>query len=318
LGRWDVRFATGERSIPELPDPFAALPVCSPGMLTGKGGQPPDEPPPGYPTAIARDGIVPDDPEHPGDIVRRARGVFELIWQDRAGAIEQEACEILGVRELRDYFRRPGAFFADHLKRYSKSRRQAPIYWPLSSISGSYTLWIYYHRLDADLLYRAVNDYVNPKIVDTARTISRYTAQLAGAGAGDAKTRRALDDGRALLSELGDFKAELLRVAGLPYRPNLDDGVLISAAPLWKLFRLPKWRKDLDACWKKLEKGEYDWTHLAYAIWPERVHEVCRRDRSIAIAHDLESICEAPPPGTAKGRRKKAVPAEAELFEDEE
>ena len=37
--------------------------------------------------------------------------------------------------------RRPTGFFADHLKRYSKSRRQAPIYWPLSTAKGSYTLW---------------------------------------------------------------------------------------------------------------------------------------------------------------------------------
>jgi hypothetical protein len=70
-----------------------------------------------------------------------------VICKDRAEAIEQEACEILGVKDLREYFRKTALFFADHLKRYSKSRRQAPIYWPLSKASGSYTLWIYYHRL---------------------------------------------------------------------------------------------------------------------------------------------------------------------------
>jgi len=43
-------------------------------------------------------------------------------------SIEREACENLGVPTLREYFRKPAGFFADHLKRYSKSRRQAPIY----------------------------------------------------------------------------------------------------------------------------------------------------------------------------------------------
>ena len=33
VGRWDIRYATGERAAPELPDPFAPLPVYSPGML---------------------------------------------------------------------------------------------------------------------------------------------------------------------------------------------------------------------------------------------------------------------------------------------
>ncbi|WP_420447244.1 hypothetical protein [Candidatus Palauibacter sp.] len=40
--------------------------------------------------------------------------------------------------------------------------------------------------------------------------------------------------------------------------------------------------------WKKLEKGNYDWAHLALRYWPERVHEKCRTDKSLAIAHNLE------------------------------
>ena len=86
------------------------------------------------------------------------------------------------------------------------------------------------------------------------------------------------------------MRGELLRVASLPYRPSLDDGVLISAAPLHDLFRLPGWRADLAACWQNLVMGKHDWSHLAYAIWPERVKEVCRGDKSIAIAHGLETL----------------------------
>ena len=37
--------------------------------------------------------------------------------------------------------------------------------------------------------------------------------------------------------ELVDFRDELLRVAKLPYKPDLNDGVLITAAPSWRLFR---------------------------------------------------------------------------------
>ena len=45
-------------------------------------------------------------------------------------------------------------FFPFHLQRYSKSRRKAPIYWPLATASGRYTLWIYYPSLEQpDALY---------------------------------------------------------------------------------------------------------------------------------------------------------------------
>ena len=118
--------------------------------------------------------------------------------------------------------------------------------------------------------------------------------------AGNAEKRDELEKLQDFRQELIDFRDELLRVAKLPYRPNLNDGVLITASPLWKLFRLKKWQNDLKACWEKLETGEYDWAHLAYSIWPDRVREKCKTDRSIAIAHDLEHLCEIEPKKTKK------------------
>lgn len=260
-------------------------------MLQNAQGLPaaPDDVPADYPLRISWPGILVDDENHGEDIERRVRETLRVIYGDRADAIEAEACEILGVRTLRDYFRKPTAFFADHLKRYSKSRRQAPIYWPLATASGSYALWLYYPRLDEDLLYTAVNRYLEPKMAALGRRLEELDLQLPTATGREAgELRREHEDLTTLQSELADLRAELLRVAALPYKPDLDDGVLISAAPLAKLFRLSKWRKDLEACWKKLEKGDYDWAHLAMAVWPERVHEACRRDRSIAIAHGVE------------------------------
>ena len=253
-----------------------------------------------YPLDIAWDGIFVDDPGHPLDFEHRLREVFTVLWNDRAEAIEQEACELLGVKSLRDYFRKPSSFYADHLKRYSKSRRQAPIYWPLSTAKGSYTLWIYYHRLSDQTLHTALADFVDPKIKDVRAEISLLRESN--------NIRSRLEELLDLEGELLDFQVEIERIIKLPWQPNLNDGVFITAAPLWQLFRLPKWQKDLKACWDKLEKGEYDWAHLAYSIWPKRVEEVCKTDRSIAIAHGLEHLCqvEPPKPKAKRGRKKKA------------
>ncbi len=40
FARWDIRFATGEKQAPELPNPFAPLPVCPPGLLKNVAGLP--------------------------------------------------------------------------------------------------------------------------------------------------------------------------------------------------------------------------------------------------------------------------------------
>ena len=243
--------------------------------------------------------------------MRRVREVLDLIWKDKAHAIEQEACEILGVKDLRDYFRRPSGFFQDHLKRYSKNRRKAPIYWPLSTASGSYTLWIYYHRLTDQMLYAAVNKYLEPKITEVERAAAHIEKELETASGREAtRLSDRFNEGRAFISELQQLRQELLWIAALPYKPDLNDGVIINAAPFYKLFRLRPWANDTAQIWKRLEKGDCDWAHLAYTVWPERVKEACRKDRSIAIAHSLEDLCEVVPPtakggGMRKGRKAK-------------
>jgi hypothetical protein len=91
-----------------------------------------------------------------------------------------------------------------------------------------------------------------------------------------------------LESELEQFKVDLLEIAAF-WKPNLNDGVQITAAPLWKFLRHTSWRNKLKETWEELKAGDYDWAHLALSIWPERVvKEKCITDRSIAIAHDLE------------------------------
>jgi hypothetical protein len=331
FGRWDIRYATGERPAPELPDPFAPLPVCPPGMLQGDDGLP-LSPEAGrrlrtegrYPLDVAWDGILVDDPEHPLDLERRVHVALAVLWpggsatSPSADALEHEACALLGVPTLREWFRRPAGFFADHLKRYSKSRRQAPIYWPLSTASGSYTLWLYYHRLTDQTLYKCIQNFVDPKLAEVEKQTHHLRTVLA-AEEGSGKDRRKLEELEDLRRELKDFRAELERWAG-KWKPNLNDGVLITASPLWKLFGLPKWQKDLKACWKELEKGDYDWAHLAYTLWPDRVREKCETDRSLAIAHSLEELCAVKAPEKkAKKKAGKKKPAEdPELIKESE
>jgi hypothetical protein len=289
FGRWDIRYATGERPAPEPPDPFAPLPVCPPGQLQNALGLPArqEDVPASYPIHIPWDGILVDDEHHPRDVVERVRETLGTLWKERAEAIEQEACEILGVQSLRDWFRKPTGFFADHLKRYSKSRRQAPIYWPLSSPNGLYTVWLYYHRLTPDTLFTVLRDHVKPKLEYEERQAFQLR-QEAGATPSPSQ-RRDIAEAEELVEDLRAFKAELDRVAPL-YRPDLNDGVIINHAPLWRMIGLPKWRKDCQATWNELVKGDYDWAHLALHLWPERVIPKCATDRSLAIAHGLDAI----------------------------
>ena len=324
FGRWDIRIAVDSSLAPPLLGPLDSLPVCPPGALIGPEGLPANPgcivseewlrarpnvnslPPNGaverqtildseYPIRICWNGILVDEEGQAEDIVGRIHEVLEVIWKEKIWDIEQEVCEFLGVNSLQDYIRNPNKFFSDHLKKYSKNRRQAPLYWPISTDSGSYTLWLYYHRLTSQTLYSCINDFVDPKInqVTNAANLLRQKSTRKNT------EEKELEQLANLELELKDFREELLLIAAF-WKPNLNDGVQITAAPLWKVFRHAKWQKTLKETWQKLEKGDYDWAHLAYSIWPERVREKCRKDKSLAIAHGLEELFEEPPAVTKK------------------
>jgi hypothetical protein len=122
VGRFDVRFATGERDWPEEPDPFDPLPACSPGMLTGGDGLPLAEPPARYPVSVSP--VLVDDRGHGWDITERVRTVFEVVFGADADAWWSDVGMALrGQGGQTSAWLRKG-FFDHHLRMYSRSRRK--------------------------------------------------------------------------------------------------------------------------------------------------------------------------------------------------
>jgi hypothetical protein len=207
--------------------------------------------------------------------------IAQSLWGADAESFLQSVENSNG--SLRLYLSGSGGFFTEHLKRYSKNRRQAPIYWQLSAAGGGYVVWLYYQRFTQDTLYRVLHDFVEPRIQQTEREQFEFESQTALPGDGAAR----LQEAQTLLQDLRVLKNELDLVAPL-WNPNLNDGVIINHAILWRITPYTPWQKKCKECWDKLVKGDYDWAHLAFHLWPERVIPKCTTDRSLAIAHGLE------------------------------
>jgi hypothetical protein len=81
---------------------------------------------------------------------------------------------------------------------------------------------------------------------------------------GDGRSARevanALAAEQQLSEELRLFRDEAQRIAGLGWMPDLDDGVILCAAPLANLF--PAW-KDTDAARKQIKAGDYPWATVS-------------------------------------------------------
>ena len=260
FGRFDWRLATGEHKAPPEPDPFDPLPAKSPGML-------PDGAEPFHTYAD----ILVDDKGDPHDLPHLIEEVLEKVSMPIPS-------------DVRNWLQHD--FFASHLQHYSKSQRKAAIYWPLSARSGGYTLWVYYPSMTDQTLYTAVNDFVEPKL---KQVVAQVTTLSVGGPKRTHDEEKRLEELENMEDDLTDLRDMLLKIAPT-YHPNEDDGVQITAAPLWPLFHHKPWQKLLKETWTKLEKGDYDWAHLAMDYWPERVRAKCTIDKSLAIAHGLEDL----------------------------
>jgi hypothetical protein len=288
FGRWDIRY-TKDKPVPDFGDVFDPLPFMPVVSLK-------DNEKDGYPLELPQDAIIKGC-----EIVRYIRKAMDYIWGDQADDIEYELCQLIGTNSLQIYLDNPNGFFAYHFTRYTKSRRKAPIYWPLTSEEGTVTYWVYYPQLDDRTLPNIIHK-LNEEIIS-------LKAELQTTG-----DKNQTNDLSNKILDLQSMSEELERIVDLPYKPNQDDGVPVTAAPLRHLFKNKKWVTECEENWKKLEEGEYDWSHLAYTLYPARIRQKAKKDWCMALTHGLEELCENKPK-EKKPRPKKEVQQQHTLFD---
>ena len=274
FGRWDPEATRRRAALLDGVSAFDALPVFA--LAAGDTDK-----------CRCRSEFV-DDEGGQADLV----AAVEKLLEQTSGAptFASELVAWTGAASLRSFFRADwcSGFFQAHLATYSKSRRKAPIYWQLATPSASYSVWLYIHAFTKDTLFRVQNDYVAPKLAHEERRLESLADELRNGTTASQRKQFAAQE--ALVQDLRALLDEVKRVAPI-WNPNLDDGVIINFAPLWRLVPQNKpWQKELKSTWDELCAGEYDWAHLAMHLWPERVVPKCAKDRSLAIAHGLEDV----------------------------
>ena len=166
FGRWSVKpvLDVGQQDL------LSSLPVMSPAMaIESEWGGPMGR--------VVVDGIAVDDI----GVAAASRDLSELVLEVAAVvgqetlAMVQEVPNSLGSGSVREFL--ASSFFAGHLSAYSKSRRKAPIYWQLSIPSKRYSVWLYYHRINRDTLWRVLNDFVKPKAAQEERRLAALRAE---------------------------------------------------------------------------------------------------------------------------------------------
>ena len=294
FGRWNTAYAKGEKAIPAFGDVFDALPFMP---VVSQG-----EEPCSTQLAVPSDGIMTNEEESPLCLANHVREVMVWLWGNRADDMEYELCQLIGCKSLQTYLSSPTGFFDYHFKRYTKSRRKAPIYWLLASEDGTVDYWVYYPKLSKNTL---------PQLIILLREKGeQLRTRLNAALAAHDKTQEM--QVRAEQEQVEGMMEKLNRIIEAGYVPNHDDGVPVTAAPLLHLAASRLWRTECEKNMELLAKGDYDWSHLAMSMYPARVAQKAKKDWCMALTHGLEHICENKPK-EKKTRKKKADAIQTEM-----
>ena len=244
------------------------------------------------------DGITVLDECHPRDLVALAEQALRLMLDgptdDSASANRKssirnrqsdEVIQIGAGGDLRDFLSRD--FFTKwHFRWY----RKRPVYWPLQSARRSYGFVLFHECIDRMTLYTLQRDYLDVKLNALRLQIDDLRRKAEGqSGAGRKRTERQIEQVAGLLDEVNEFAKAMARIVAEGYEPEpnwIDDGVILRMAPLWEL--IPIWKAEPRKYWERLQKGDFDWSHIAMRYWPERVKAACKTNKSFAIAHGHE------------------------------
>jgi hypothetical protein len=257
---------------------------------------------PGPKPFVDADGLMVIQRDHPDDLAARVIAILAVIHGDtESGRIVRTVSG--GSGDLRDalaaYLRAP--FFKAHVKRY----RKRPVYWLLQSPKQNYSIYLFHERgTDQTLALLQGTRYLGGRSFQLKQQQDEANRREAVAeGREKAKWRKqALD----LAEELADLEAldqaitatnneSIVDGEGKPattrWVPEFDDGVLLNAAPLYRL--TPAWKKadpklDVGKAWKALKDGEFPWAKTAMRYWPRETLAACKDNKSYRIAHGLE------------------------------
>jgi hypothetical protein len=250
---------------------------------------------------VDADGLMVFQRDHPDDLAARVIAILAAILGDaEAGRLVRRV--IGGNGDLRDALASYllGPFFKAHAKQY----RKRPVYWLLQSPKQNYGLYLFHERATDQTLALLQGRYLGGRIFQVSEVL-RHAKQkeLSTEGKEKALWKRKAQEAAEELSDLEAFDQAITATNNEPivdaegkatttrWAPEFDDGVLLNAAPLYRL--TPAWKRadpklDLGKVWRTLKDGDYPWAKTAMRYWPRETLAACKENKSYRIAHGLE------------------------------
>jgi hypothetical protein len=198
------------------------------------------------------DGITVIDEGHSDDAPTKVREILDKVLN------EKEAKEVIDVvgGDLRKFL--INNFFAKyHIPMYKKR----PVYWLLQTEKKNYGFYIYNLKFSQDTLYSLIQKYIIPRINLEKLRLQNINnrKKIANTPKEEREIEKLIVKSEEFIEELMKFKQNIQEIIDTGFKPDIDDGVILNMAPLYKLI---SW-KEPEKYYKNLQMGQYEWAHVS-------------------------------------------------------
>ena len=209
------------------------------------------------------DGVAPDDDGiavidlgHNDDL---PENIEEILIKVAGEKNTNEIIKILGgdLRKFLSY----DFFLKHHIPMYKKR----PVYWLLQTKNKNYSFYIYNQKINRDTLFKLIDKYIEPKEKLENLKLAELQNKAIKIEIGSEKRELLIQIEKIdnFLQEIRDFKSNILEIIGSGYQTDIDDGVILNIAPLYKVI---PW-KEPEKYYKELKEGRYQWSSISKIIF---------------------------------------------------
>lgn len=198
------------------------------------------------------DGITVMDEGHNDDAPARVQEVLDNVLKEKEA---KEVIDVIGGNLRR--FLMNDFFIKYHIPMYKKR----PVYWLLQTAKKNYGFYIYNLKFKQDTLYSLIQKYIVPRInLEKLRLKDiYYKKETINTPREKREMEKLIVKSEEFIEELKLFKQNIQEVIDTGFKPDIDDGVILNMASLYKLI---PW-KEPEKYYKNLQVGEYEWAHIS-------------------------------------------------------
>ena len=170
-------------------------------------------------------GVIIFDSNFEDDVMGYIRRCIASTYDENETYERESEIEEMLNKSIKDWLR--NTFFRHHhCKEYRRRGQRIPIYWQLESDEGTFSCFVYYHKMNADTLHKIRGQYIDKKLDTLQNRLDAIESELEAANEDQTLALRSeKEEIRADIDDITEFRDRVDALIDEGFEPDFEAGI---------------------------------------------------------------------------------------------